>query len=184
MSRPKTRNFLILCHLFLAALIAPMFMLVAITGFNYLTGTKGETVETALMLPAGATFDPDSPTIEGDVRAVLAANDLPTDFEYLRIRPGSITTRPTSEDFVVLSEEDGTWSATLNEPSLQYAMMELHMGHGPEKFKIYQTIAAIALVLIVLGGLIVGLMAPAYRGKTLGSLVFGSIVFALLAFVI
>lgn len=184
MNRPKTRNFLILCHLFLAALVAPLFMLVAITGFNYLTGTKGETVETALTLPAGATFDPDAPTIEDDVRAVLAANDLPTDFEYLRIRPGSITTRPTSEDFVVLSEEEGVWSATLNEPSLQYAMMELHMGHGPEKFKIYQIIAAIALVLIVIGGLVVGLMAPAYRNKTLGSLVFGSIVFALLAFVI
>ena len=184
MSRAKTRNFLVLCHLFLAALIAPLFLLVAVTGFNYLTGTKGSTVETALTVPEGLQLDPDAASIEDDVRAVRAANDLPTDFEYLRMRPGSITTRPTSQDFVVFAEEDGVWSATLNEPSLQYAMMELHMGHGPEKFKIYQIIAAVALVLIVIGGLVVGLMAPAYRRKTLGSLVVGFALFAVLAFAI
>lgn len=184
MSRAKTRNFLVLCHLFLAALIAPLFILVAITGFNYLTDNKGETVETALTIPAGTQLDPDAPTIEEDVRAVLAANDLATDFEYLRMREGSITTRPTSRDFVSFEEKGGVWSATLNEPDLQYAMMELHKGHGPEKFKIYQIIAAVALFLIVIGGLVVGLMAPAYRRKTLGSMVVGLAAFVLLAFVI
>lgn len=184
MSSPKTRNLLVLCHLFLAALIAPLFILVAITGFNYLTGNKGETVETALVVPAGTMLDQDAPSIEDDVRVILAANDLPTDFEYLRMRPGSITTRPTSTDFVVLNDNDGVWTATLNQPNLQYRMMELHKGHGPEKFKTYQIIAAIALFLIVIGGLLVGLLSRAYRKKTIGSLIVGVIVFALLAFVI
>ena len=184
MSRVKLRNLLVLCHLFLAALIAPLFILVAITGFNYLTDNKGETVETALTIPAGTQLDPDSATIEDDVRAVLAANDLPTNFEYLRMGSGSITTRPTSRDFVAFKEEDGVWSAALNQPNLQYRMMELHKGHGPEKFKIYQIVAAIALFLIVIGGVVVGLMAPGYRNKTLGSLVVGIAAFVLLAFVI
>ena len=184
MNSAKTRNFLVLCHLFLAALVAPLFFLVSMTGFNYLTGTKGETVETALTVAAGTQLDPDSATIEDDVREILAANDLPTNFEYLKIRSGSITTRPTSRNFVEFSESDGVWTAALHEPSLQYRMMELHKGHGPEKFKIYQTVAAIALFLIVIGGLLVGLLAPIYRNKTIGSLIVGTIFFVLLAFIL
>ncbi|MDC0886699.1 hypothetical protein OAS19_02780 [Altererythrobacter sp.] len=184
MSRPKTRNFLILCHLLLAGLLAPLFFLVAITGGLYLYGNKGETVETALTIPAGTVIVQDAPDIENTVRSILAANDLKIDFEYLRMRPGSITTRPTSTDFVSLSEEDGVWSATLNQPNLQYRMMELHKGHGPQAFKIYQMFAAIALFLIVVGGLLVGLMAPAYRRKTLGSFAVGTLAFILLAWVI
>ena len=184
MSRVKTRNFLVLCHLFLAAVIAPMFVLVAITGGLYLNGIKGETVETQLSLPTNIVIVEDSPKLEEQVRAVLAANDLPQDFEYLRMRPGPITTRPTSREFVELKDNDGVWSATLHQPSLQYRMMELHKGHGPEKFKIYQIVAAIALFLIVIGGVLVGLLAPAYRNKTIGSLIVGTVFFVLLAFLV
>lgn len=184
MSRPKTRNFLILCHLLLAGLLAPLFILVAITGGLYLYGNKGETVETALTIPAGTVIVADAPDVEDTVRSILAANDLDSDFEYLRTGSGSITTRPTSTDFVSFSEVDGVWSATLNEPNLQYRMMELHKGHGPQAFKIYQMIAAIALFLIVIGGLAVGLLAPAYRGKTIASAAVGTLAFILLAWVI
>ncbi|MGB3738882.1 MAG: hypothetical protein WA948_05950 [Pontixanthobacter sp.] len=184
MNRVKSRNFLILCHLFMASLIAPAFILVAITGFNYLIGNKGETVETALTIPAGTAIDPDAADVEDTIRGVLAANDLPTGFEYLRMREGSITTRPTSTDFVAFEEKDGVWSATLNEPNLQHRMMELHKGHGPEKFKIYQMVAAAALFFIILGGLAVGLMSKAYRTKTVASTIIGTVAFALLAFVI
>ncbi|GAA4043930.1 PepSY domain-containing protein [Parerythrobacter jejuensis] len=184
MSRAKTRNFLVVCHLLLAGLLAPLFFLVAVTGGLYLWGNKGETVETALSVPAEIAIQQDAPDVEDSVRAVLAANDLPTDFEYLRMRPGSITTRPTSRDFVVLTDEDGQWSAALHQPNLQYRMMELHKGHGPQMFKWYQIFAAISLFLVVFGGLIVGFMAPGYRNKTIGSLAFGTIVFVLLAFVL
>ena len=184
MSSPKTRNFLILCHLFAASLLAPMFVLVAITGANYLLDIKGETMETPLSIPQDLVIDQDASDIEDTVRAVMAANDLPGDFEYLRMREDSITTRPTSRDFVVLEQADGVWSATMHEPSLQYRMMELHKGHGPEKFKIYQIAAGIALFLVVIGGLTVGLMAKAYRAKTIYATVAGSAVFVLLAFVI
>ena len=184
MSSAKTRNFLVLGHLLTAGLLAPLFILVAITGGNYLIGNKGGTVETALAMPANLTINPDSATLEDDVRSVLVANDLPTNFEYLKIRSGSITTRPTSRDYVMLEQEGDTWTATLHEPSLQHRMMELHMGHGPQKFKTYQIFAAIALFLVVLGGLAVGLMSSAYRNKTIGSLAIGTLVFVLLAFII
>lgn len=184
MSRAKTRNFLVLGHLLAAGLLAPLFILVAITGGLYLNDYKGETVETALTMPAEIEIVEDAPDLEDTVRKILAANDLPQDFEYLRMRPGSITTRPTSTDFVVLEQEGEVWTATLNQPNLQYRMMELHKGHGPELFKIYQIFAAIALFLVVLGGLTVGLMAPAYRNKTIGSFVVGGAAFVLLAFIV
>ena len=137
-SNAKTRNFLVKCHLWAAGLLAPLFILVAYTGAAYLLDFKGEVVETALTVPEGTVLDQESATVEDDVRAVLAANNLETGFDYLRMRPGSITTRPTSRNFVQLSEEYGAWTATLNEPNLQYRLMELHKGHGPEKFKLYQ----------------------------------------------
>ncbi len=184
MSRAKTRNFLVLGHLLFAGLLAPMFILVAITGGLYLYGNKGETVETALQVPAAIEIVQDAPDVEDKVRAVLAANDLPQDFQYLRMRPDSITTRPTSREFVVLEKDGDVWSATLHKPNLQYRMMELHKGHGPELFKLYQIFTAIALFFIILGGVAVGLLAPAYRNKTIGSVIVGTLAFVLLAFVV
>lgn len=183
MSKAKTRNFLVKCHLWAAGLLAPLFILVAYTGGAYLLDYKGEVVETPISVPEGTVLDPDSATIEDDVRAVLAANDLDTGFDYLRMRPGSIMTRPTSRDYVVLSEgEDGQWTGTLNQPDLQYALIELHKGHGPQLYRYYQILAAVVLFLVVLGGLIVGWMAPGYRRATTIGLASGTAVFAYLAF--
>ena len=184
MSRAKTRNILVLCHLWLAGILAPMFLLVATTGGLYLVGEKGEVAESDIEIPAGLVIDQDAASIEDDVRAVIAANEIDVEFETLRMRPGSITTRPTTQDFVVLSESDGTWIATYNQPNFLYRMIELHKGHGPATFKIYQIIAAISLLLIVFGGLAVGLLAPAYRRATGVALAGGTSLFAVLAFVL
>ncbi|WP_128891063.1 hypothetical protein [Erythrobacter sp. HKB08] len=185
MSRAKTRNFLVLCHLWLAGLLAPLFILVATTGGAYLLGQKGEVVETPIDVPAGTVLDPESATVEADIRAIAEANGLDIDFETLRTRPGSITTRPTTRDYVSFSQgDDGTWTGTYNQPNFVYRMIELHKGHGPATFRIYQILAALSLLLVVIGGLVVGFMAPGYRKKTGYSLAGGTAVFVLLAFVL
>lgn len=182
MSKAGTRNFLVECHLWAAGLLAPLFILVAYTGAAYLLDFKGEVKETGLALPAGTTLDPDSPTIEEDVRRILAANRLDIEFDYLRMGGDSITTRPTSRDFVSFRQTDGEWTATLNQPNLQYALIELHKGHGPALYRWYQVLAAVVLFLVVLGGLAVGWMAPAYRRATGIGLGVGTLTFGLLAF--
>ncbi|MHA6332786.1 hypothetical protein ACXYL9_03800 [Qipengyuania sp. CAU 1752] len=185
MSKAKTRNFLVKCHLWAAGLLAPLFILVAYTGGAYLLDFRGEVVERELVVPSASSLDPDSATIEDDVRTILAANDLDTSFEYLRMRPGSITTRPTSRDFVVFAEgDDGSWTATLNQPDLQYSLIELHKGHGPQLYRYYQILAAFTLFLVVLGGLTVGILAPGYRRATVTALAAGTVVFLALAFVV
>ena len=57
-------------------------------------------------------------------------------------------------------------------------MMELHKGHGPALFKTYQKLVALTLFFVIFGGVMVGLLAKAYRRKTVIALVFGAIVFA------
>lgn len=178
------RNFLVKCHLWAAGLLAPLFILVAYTGAAYLLDFKGEVEQTPLPLPAGTALDPASPTVEEDVRLILAANRLDIPFDYLRMGENSITTRPTSRDFVSFERTDGEWSASLNRPDLQYALIELHKGHGPALYRYYQILAALVLFLVVLGGLIVGWMAPAYRRATGIGLGAGATVFGVLAFVL
>ncbi len=182
MSRTKARNWLILAHLLMASALAPAFLLVAITGAMDSAGIEAELRETELLMPTGVSIDPDSSTIKRDVEDVLSANGLATNFESLRIKPDLITTRPTSRDFVRIKKADGEWTVTLNQPDLQYRMMELHKGHGPAAFKTYLITAGIALFLVILGGLVVGLMAKPYRSKTSAAFAAGTAVFAVLAF--
>ncbi|WP_160604348.1 hypothetical protein [Pontixanthobacter aquaemixtae] len=168
----------------MASALAPAFLLVAVTGAMKLAGVEAELAESDLSIPAGIVIDPDSPDVDQTVIEVLAANDLPTHFESLRVTPDLITTRPTSRSFVRLRNTDGEWGATLNQPDLQYSLMELHKGHGPAWFKLYQIIAGIALFLVITGGLAVGLMAKPYRRKTAGAFIFGTAIFAALAWLV
>lgn len=178
----KLRKLLILVHLYMASVLAPMFFLVAITGALYLTGNKGATQSALIALPATASLDFKSPTLDEDIRKILASTDTDIDFEYIRNRGSSATTRPTSRPYVQFNQTDTGLTASLKTPNLQYKMMELHKGHGPTLFKKYQILAGISLFLIILGGLLVGLLAQNYRRPTILALAGGSIVFVILAF--
>ena len=185
MANPRLRNTLVLWHLLLAGFLAPAFLLVGYTGAAYLLDFKGSVVETEIA-PAVALPDAgiDSPEMEAAVRDWLAANALEIDPDYLRTRPGSITTRPTTRDFVTFDQVGPVWTATLNEPDLQYSLIELHKGHGPQIYRYYQIGVGVLLLFVILGGLVVGVLSPAYRGKTIGSLAAGSLAFVVLAFVL
>lgn len=177
MNKVKTRNLLILVHLFLAAFLAPSFLMVGITGALDHAGIEPAIVDINLVLPADTQLDPDSPTLKQDVGEILAAQNIHLDIESIRSRDGEMTTRPTSRTFARFSQTPQGLRASLHKPGLQYAMMELHKGHGPAVFKTYQIIAGIALFLVIIGGLIVGLLAKAYRKKVLVSLSLGFLLF-------
>jgi len=184
MNSVKTRNLLVLIHLFLAAILAPTFIMVAVTGALYLAGEKPSTHKTELELPENFQLNPENSNLEATVQKLLSEKNITIEFETLKIKGNSITTRPTSDTFVSFNQDDGEWSATLHEPTLHYSMMELHKGHGPKIFKIYQIGAGIALFFVILGGLIVGILSKAYRRKTITATILGTIIFFLLAFLI
>jgi len=60
----------------------------------------------------------------------------------------------------------------------------LHKGHGPQLFKSYQKLVALLLLGVVLGGILVGLLAKAYRRQTIIAVAVGFVVFFLVGFVI
>jgi len=181
MDRVKLRQNLVLLHLFFAAFMAPAFLLVAVSGGLYLIGNKGKVATTAVNLPAGTTLDFKSQSLEADVRSLFERAGIDEDFEYIKNRGDHIQTRPTSQKYIEIRQNSDGLKATHNVPNFQKSMIELHKGHGPKLFKTYQKLVALALIGVVLGGFFVGLLAKAYRRKTLVASGLGLIVFLILA---
>ncbi len=182
MNKVKLRNLLVTLHLYGAALLAPVFLLVAVTGGLKMAGIEGKTKDTPITLPAGTKFDTASPTFEADVRAFLAAQKVDVDFEYIRARGNSFTTRPTSRVHVAFEEKAGVLTAKRVEPDLLNGLMEIHKGHGPKIYKTLGWISGVALFFVIFGGLAIGLLSPAYRRPTLLATLAGSGIFVWAAF--
>lgn len=181
MINPKVRRTLVLVHMYFAAFMAPAFLLVALSGGLYLLGNKGSVQSEPLALPADSTLNFQSDTLESDIRALLESAGIDHKFEYVKAKGQQAETRPTSRTHIAFSQSGEGLQATVNKPSLQYAMMELHKGHGPKLFKLYQMLVALALLGVVLGGLAVGLLAQSYRRKVLITSAVGLAVFLALS---
>lgn len=182
MNTLKLRRILIQIHLYLAGFLGPVFLLVAITGGMDLIGWDAKTSVTEINLPANTQLDYKSETIEDDIAKVLADNNIDISFDYVRVRGAAALTRPTSRNYARFEKTPNGLKLELHEPNLQYSLMELHKGHGPQIFRFFQIFAAIALFLVVIGGMAVGLLAKAYRKATLLSTIVGALAFIVLAF--
>lgn len=183
MTDPKTRRLFVTAHLWFAGLLAPIFIMLAISGGLYLIGNKGEFKSTPIALPASATLDFTSATLEDDVRALLSSADIDQKFEYVSKRGATaIHLRPTSRPYLEFRQTEEGLTAARKTPNLQGTLIELHKGHGPTWFKTYQKLVAIGLIGVVLGGIMVGFMARAFRRQTALAVSFGTIIFIFLAF--
>jgi len=178
---PKVRRTLVLVHMYFAAFMAPAFLLVALSGGLYLLGNKGSVQSEQLTLPADSALNFESETLESDIRTLLESVGIDHKFEYVKANGQQAETRPTSRTHIEFLQSDQGLQAKVNKPSLQYAMMELHKGHGPKLFKLYQMLVALTLLGVVLGGLAVGLLAQSYRRKVLITSAVGLAVFLALS---
>lgn len=176
------RRTLIQIHLIFAAIMAPAFLFVALSGGMYLIGVEANVDKTAIALPSDTRLDFKSASLEADVRALLQQQNIDYDFEYIRNRGKVIQLRPTSRRHIEITQTDAAPIATWNSPNLPFALIELHKGHGPSAFKTYQKFVAATLMIVVLGGLIVGLLAPALRRRTIVATLVGTGLFVFLAF--
>jgi len=164
--------------------MAPAFALHAISGGLYLMNMKGEATTERVSLPAGSALDFKSATLEADVRALLQQANLKHNFEYIRNRGTVIQLRPTSKTYLEFRQSPQGLTASRVKPDTVRSMMELHKGHGPKIFKSYQKLVALLLLGVVLGGILVGVLAKAYRRQTTIAVVMGVVVFVLAGFVI
>lgn len=168
-------------HLLLASFMAPAFILVAISGGLYLVGIKGSVIEADVAVSNQLSLDLNSPQLEQDVRSLIRDLDLKTNFEYLKIRGSTLTTRPTSRDYLQLKMTDDGLQIKHISPDLQSSLMELHKGHGPVLFKTYQKLVAVSLIFVMLSGLWMGLSNRMMRKKTLTAAMLGLATFVILA---
>lgn len=179
----STRKIFMWAHLLVAAFVAPFILLAAISGGLYLIGVKGTVEQTNIELPSHAALDFQSPTLKSDVQTLLQELTLNDDFEYIKNRGNVIQTRPTSRAHYEFAQNDRGLTLKSVKPDLQKSMIELHKGHGPLSFKLYQKIVAISLILIMLTGVYLGLSNPKMRTKTAVTLSLGAVFFAVLAFI-
>ena len=161
--------------------LTPAFLLVAVTGGLELADVEGTLTETEIDFPSETILDFSAPTLKTDVDRLLEAQGLDVRFEGLRVRGDRLTTIPTTRNFVRLALAEDGLTGTFLQPDLHYTLMELHKGHGPLAFQIYMILCAIALCLIVFGGVVIGLLAATYRTLTLAMLGVGAAAFCGLA---
>lgn len=179
-----SRSFLTNIHLYIAALFAPVLLMMAFSGGLYLLGIKGSVEETVIELPADTTLNFKSATLKQDVANILAAAGEPNKFEYTKGRGNSLITRPASRQSYKLSQTDAGLQLTRLNPDLQAGLIELHKGHGPQAFKTFQKFMALGLVIVLLSGVWLGLSSNKLRRPTLLTGAVGLALFLVLGFVV
>jgi hypothetical protein len=167
------RATIIKLHLFVAAFLAPILLMVAVSGGLYLIGSKGTTERIVLTVPEMVVFDDEAADLEAEVSSLLKQLGQSTDFEYLKTSGKTLITRPTSRIGLSVVEVRPDWIKTI---------VELHKGHGPTRFKTFQKVMAVGLLFIVLSGLWLGLTAKGLRKSTLLTSAAGLIIFIILGF--
>ena len=176
-----TRALLIKLHLYLSAFFSAAIILVAVSGGLYLIGIKGSVKQTSVAtLSAGQQLlaDPSQSAVQ-EALAEVGLRDF--SFDYVKQKGTQLITRPTTRPFYTLDVAGDEIVIRYNEPSLQKRMIELHMGHGPSAYKVYQQIFAAGMLFIILSGLWLGLSSDRLRRATAGVCSAGVLLFILLA---
>lgn len=179
------RALFITIHMYLSAFFAIFVLLVATSGGLYLLGYKGSVDTTPVYSSAedpglGALLD-DAEALDSAVADLLGqAGVSDYSFDYVKVKGSTLYTRPTSRVHYVIELGEGV-AVSRAEPSLQAAMMELHMGHGPVAFKSFQKFFAAGMILIILSGLWLGLSSTRLRIRTAAAAGFGAVAFLVAA---
>ena len=177
-----SRKLLVDIHLYLATFLAPIILMMAISGGLYLFGYKG-TTEKEVIYSGPASFQIDSQNLDSEVAAFLTANGQNSDFEYLRMGGNSFVTRPTSRDYFSFVFKGDQLEVTSEKPDLIKTVVELHKGHGPGWFKTFQKFTAFGLTFILVSGLWIALMTPPMRKLAVSLTSAGFVVWLALIFV-
>lgn len=176
------RVFLTKLHLILAAFMFPAVLMFLVTGALYTWGNKGAWYEETATLSLEQPLTAQSET---EIRSVavtaLEQRGLPLPSGALTIETGpdaSLTwIGARSEISLAAGENPMTAAANVKEASFHRWLVQLHKAKGSTAFKVYATILATVLFLLVASGIIMGLQVKALRRITIGSSVLGAFAF-------
>ena len=179
-----SRLFLTKLHLWLAALLFPAILLFLVTGALYTWGVTGKTQNIERTVAIQAPLNPDDKQALRQIAlAELAKLDLdePSGQERVKKTASSFSFEWTGSRRDVTVEPGRSpllAKVTIKEASLHRMMVQLHKAKGGILFKIYATVLAAALFLLVATGLLIGLKSPSFRSATVFGSASGLVVFA------
>lgn len=179
-----SRLFLTKVHLWLAALLFPAILMFLVTGGLYTWGVTGKTDDLKRDVALSAPLDAENEDVFKALALAelkAAGRDAPTGKARVRKTglgfawewTGSrrdVTVEPTADPLVA--------KVTIKEASLHRVAVQLHKAKAGTAFKVYASILAFALFLLVATGLIIGLQSRPFRRTTIVGSLAGLVVFA------
>ena len=177
------RAFLTKLHLIAAAFMFPAVLMFLVTGALYTWGNKGEwhesTVEVALDAPLSSL---DEAGMKAVVVQELESRDiaLPSGAASVNGEGDDVSfswTGARSDVSLAPTGDAGAAQLTINEASMHRWLVQLHKAKGSTFFKVYATLLAAVLFLLVVSGVIMGLQVKALRSMTIGASLAGLVAF-------
>lgn len=179
-----SRALLTKLHLIAAAFMFPAVLMFLITGGLYTWGNKGEWNESATTVQLEQPY---SALGEADLRdtalAGLATQDLPEPSGSISISGEGFDqslswTGARSEASVSATDDPMVAEVAMKEATMHRWLVQLHKAKGSVWFKIYATMLAVVLFLLVASGVVMGLQVKALRNITITSSLVGLVAFA------
>ncbi|MEW6990163.1 PepSY-associated TM helix domain-containing protein [Colwelliaceae bacterium 6441] len=158
-----SRKLLVKIHLYLATFLAPIIIMIALSGGLYLFGYKGETIKTPVYSGSASEINLQAKDIKTEVNRIFKQVGIEHEFEYIKGNSQVAYTRPTSRDYYVLSIDGDRFNIIKEQPDFIKTIVELHKGHGPQSFKTLQKITAFGLIFILVSGLWLAFSTPSMR---------------------
>ena len=165
------RQFLTKLHLVFAAFMFPAVLMFLITGALYTWGDKGDWHEETVTVPLEQPLTANEGTLKAIALAELARRDLPEPSGTASVSgegaDASLTWIGARSEAEVSATDDPTVAeVTIREASFHRWLVQLHKAKGSTVFKVYATLLAITLFLLVASGLVMGLQVKSMRRLT------------------
>jgi len=170
-------------HLIAAAFMFPAVLMFLITGGLYTWGNKGEWRESTELVSLEQPYaDQDEAGLRAAALAGLSAADLPEPSGGLNVNGEGAEqslswTGARSEASVSATDDPMVAEVAVKEATLHRWLVQLHKAKGSVWFKIYATMLAAVLFLLVASGVVMGLQVKALRRLTVTSSVVGAAAF-------
>ena len=177
-----SRTFLTKLHLIIAAFMFPAVLMFLVTGVLYTWGNKGEWIEDKASVQLEAPLAADEAALKAIAVDELDKRGLPVPSGSASVseagEPVSLQwSGAKSEASVKATDDPLVAEVTVKEATFHRNLVQLHKAKGSDLFKVYASVLAFVLFLLVASGLVLGLQVKALRRITLASSVAGAVAF-------
>ena len=173
------RSTIIDLHLYFSGTSTFILLLFIISGSLHLFGFK-ETKDSHLVKEISINKILSKDQLELLFKTSLREQKPSYEFDYIKAKNNTLTTRPTTREFYTFEQSKKSISLINHKPNFTMRLMEFHKGHGPKSSKKIVASIAIIFALSVLTGVWLGLTVKKYRRIIVATSMSGLILLLLL----